>query len=106
MVSRARSLKESGMTVWLAGGAAARTDESVAAGAALNLWDADPTLVADRVRESGGLEVTWGGPPPTSRGALRRNVGDLTRAGATWAIFGWPVDVDALVQAARDAGPG
>ena len=106
MVASARSLTQAGVTVWLAGGAAGRTDESMAAGAALNLWDADPTLVADRVGEPGGLEVTWGGPPPTSLSALRQTVGDLTRAGATWATFGWPVDVDALAEAARDAGSG
>ena len=31
----------------------------------------------------------------------------LHHAGATWAVFGWPVDVEALAAAARavDAGP-
>jgi hypothetical protein len=34
-------------------------------------------------------------------------VGALARAGATWAIFGWPIEPDALVDAAKKAGaPG
>lgn len=106
MVALARSLKGEGVTVWLAGGAAGRTDEATAAGVAVNLWDADPTLVAERVGQPGGVEVTWGGPPPTSNDALRRRVGDLTRAGATWAVFAWPVDVDALVEAGHGGGSG
>jgi hypothetical protein len=30
----------------------------------------------------------------------------LHDAGATWAVFGWPVDVGALVAAARSATEG
>jgi hypothetical protein len=34
---------------------------------------------------------------------LGERVSALKEAGATWVIFGWPVDLDELVAAARDA---
>jgi hypothetical protein len=34
---------------------------------------------------------------------LGKRVSALKEAGATWVIFGWPVDLDELVAAARDA---
>jgi alkanesulfonate monooxygenase SsuD/methylene tetrahydromethanopterin reductase-like flavin-dependent oxidoreductase (luciferase family) len=105
MVELARTLKDAGLAVWLAGGPGARTEESEAAGVALNLWDADPALVAARVGGPPAMEVTWGGPPHKSVAALRDKVSALARAGATWAVFGWPIDVDALAEAARTA-PG
>jgi len=105
MVQLARTLMGEGMTVWLAGGPGGRTEESTATGAALNLWDADPHLVATRRAGRGAPEVTWGGPPPRTGAALAGTVGDLARAGATWAIFGWPVDLAALVAAAGAARP-
>ncbi len=86
-------------------GAPARTEEARAAGAALNVWDADPAL-GGRAGGAGptALEVTWAGPPPAAaptagRDACRRS----HDAGASWAVFGWPVDVDELVAAARAA---
>jgi len=51
--------------------------------------------------------VTWAGPPPAASPTVAETVRALHRAGATWAVFGWPVEVEALVAAARavDAGP-
>ncbi len=104
MVALARRLRAQGLPVWIAGGAGARTEESIAAAAALNLWDVDPAVVADRVERLEGLEVTWAGPPPTV--PLAPTLAALAGAGATWAVFGWPVDVEELVAAARAAVPG
>jgi hypothetical protein len=101
MVEVARALRVLGLTVWIAGGPAARTTEALAAGAALNVWDADPSLVVDRAHGPGAVEVTWAGPPPSSNEELDGTVAAVARAGATWAIFGWPVDLDALAAAAR-----
>ena len=106
MVDLARTLKAQGIPVWLAGGAGARITEARAAGVAVNLWDADPAdVVADRTQGTDAVEVTWGGPPPRRRAVL---MGDRQRpggaAGATWAIFGWPIDPDLLVAAAPAAG--
>ena len=35
-------------------------------GAALNVWDVEPALVAQRTAGPDGLEVTWAGPPPAA----------------------------------------
>jgi hypothetical protein len=103
MVEMACALREMGLTVWLAGGTAARLDESRAAQVGLNVWDAPPSLVAARTGGPDAVEVTWGGPPLKEESTLREAVGELARAGATWVIFASPVDPAALVAAARDS---
>jgi alkanesulfonate monooxygenase SsuD/methylene tetrahydromethanopterin reductase-like flavin-dependent oxidoreductase (luciferase family) len=104
MVELARRVGQLGVTVWVAGGSSGRITEARQAGVALNLWDADAALVTARSQEPDPVEVTWGGPPPASDDDLRRTVRALARAGATWAVFGWPVDPGALASAAREAG--
>lgn len=103
MVILARELVDAGLRVWIAGGNAGRTDEARAAGAAVNLWDADAAVVAQRCCEADGIEVTWAGPPPAAMPPLGERARALHEAGASWVIFGWPVDLDELVAAARDA---
>jgi hypothetical protein len=88
----------------MAGGESGRTEEVRAAGAALNVWNADPALVAERAAGPEGVEVTWAGPPPPASPPLTEKLRALHEAGATWAIFGWPVDVEALAAAARPLG--
>jgi len=104
MVDVAHALRARGLTVWLAGGPAARARESRETGAALNVWDADPAMVAARAEGPVGVEVTWGGPPPKEESVVRKAVRDLTRAGATWVIFAPPIDPSLLVAAALEAG--
>jgi alkanesulfonate monooxygenase SsuD/methylene tetrahydromethanopterin reductase-like flavin-dependent oxidoreductase (luciferase family) len=104
MVEVGRRLVRAGIPVWMAGGPAARTREARAAGAALNVWDADPALVAARGAAADGVEVTWAGPPPSASPPLPEKLRALHEAGATWAIFGWPLDVEALAAAARPLG--
>ena len=103
MVSLGRRLIDDGLTVWIGGGTVGRRDEAHAAGAALNLWDAEAAVVAEHCAYADGIEVTWAGPPPAAMPALGKRVSALKEAGATWVIFGWPVDLDELVAAARDA---
>ena len=100
LVEVGTALVAHGVRVWVAGGLAARIVEAQAAGAALNVWDALPEVVAERATGPDALEVTWGGPAPESAEALADTVDGLAGAGASWAVFGWPVDVDALVAAA------
>jgi alkanesulfonate monooxygenase SsuD/methylene tetrahydromethanopterin reductase-like flavin-dependent oxidoreductase (luciferase family) len=100
MVALARQLRGSGIVVWVAGGGVGRTEEARAAGAAMTVWESEPALVAARAGEPDAIEVTWAGPPPAGAPELREMVGSLHRAGATWVVFGWPVDVGALVDAA------
>jgi hypothetical protein len=101
MVALARRLRGTGIVVWVAGGRVGRTEEARAAGAAMTVWESEPALVAARAGESDAVEVTWAGPAPANTPALRELVRSLHRAGATWVVFGWPVDMGALVDAAR-----
>lgn len=103
MVKLGRELVDAGITLWIAGGVAGRTEEARAAGAALNLWDAEAAVVAERSTYADGIEVTWAGPPPTAITPLAERVRALHEAGASWVIFGWPVELYDLVAAARDA---
>ncbi len=103
MVVLARDLVGAGIAVWVAGGPSGRTEEARAAGAVLTLWDADPATVAER-GAGGDLEVTWAGPPPAASPPMAERVAALWRAGATWVVFSWPLDVAELVAAARHAG--
>jgi alkanesulfonate monooxygenase SsuD/methylene tetrahydromethanopterin reductase-like flavin-dependent oxidoreductase (luciferase family) len=101
MVEVARTLVDASFPVWVAGGTTGRTQEARAAGVVLNVWDADPALVAARSGAADGVEVTWAGPPPKASPTVAETVRGMHRAGATWVVFGWPVDVDELVAAAR-----
>ena len=105
MVELGRRLARAGLPVWVAGGAAGRTEEARAAGAALNVWDAAPALVAERAAGPPGVEVTWAGPPPVGvADRWPRRLQALHEAGAQWVVFGWPVDVEELAAAARQLG--
>ena len=83
MVELGRRLADAGLPVWVAGGPAGRTEEARAAGAALNVWDAEPALVAERGAGRRGVEVTWAGPPPAATPPLAERLGALDEAGAT-----------------------
>jgi len=106
MVELGRQLVAAGLPVWIAGGPAGRTEEARAAGAALTVWDAEPALVAERGAGPDSVEVTWAGPPPAATPPLADVVGALHRAGASWVVFGWPVDVAELAASARLAAEG
>lgn len=106
MVELGRALARAGLAVWVAGGTNGRVEEARAAGAALNVWDADPALVAERTAGPSGVEVTWAGPASAASPTIAEWLGALHRAGASWAVFGWPVDVEELAAAARELGRG
>jgi len=57
--------------------------------------------VAERGAGARGVEVTWAGPPPAATPPLAERLRALHDAGASWVVFGWPVDVDELAAAAR-----
>ena len=50
------------------------------------------------------MEVTWAGPPPSASPPIAERLRALHDAGASWVVFGWPVDVEELAAAARDLG--
>jgi hypothetical protein len=72
--------------------------------------------VADQATRS---EVTWAGQSPplepdvlaeagreeAELQALRTLLSELASAGATWAVFAWPVALEALVEAAGSLRP-
>ncbi len=96
---RAASVR--GLPVWVGVGAAATRAVAEEEGAAVNLWDASPEQVAAQAARA---PVTWAGPSPAGH-PLAPTVGPLADAGATWVVFGWPVDLDELVAAAGAAPP-
>ncbi len=90
-----RAALDLGVPVWVGDGSPRTRRVALEEGAALNLWAAGP----DEVREESRFtEVTWGGP---ATGPLAPTVARLADAGATWAVFAWPVDIEELVAAGR-----
>ncbi len=100
----AAELLRRGFPVWVGGGSAGTVARAEAVGAAVNLWDVPPDAVAAQAQRS---EVTWAGPSPgveddgAARERLSAQVPALARAGATWAVFGWPVSLPTLAAAAE-----
>ncbi len=88
-----RAALDRGLTVWVGDGSAHTRRIAAEEGAALNLWGASPEEVRKEREHS---EVTWAGP---AEGPLAPTVARLADAGATWAVFSWPVDVDELAHA-------
>jgi alkanesulfonate monooxygenase SsuD/methylene tetrahydromethanopterin reductase-like flavin-dependent oxidoreductase (luciferase family) len=111
----ARALRDRGLPVWIGGGAAKTVAIAEEERVAVNLWAAGPEAVALQAARS---EVTWAGPCPLAAGAdpaspagppdpgaLEALVAQLAAAGASWAVFAWPVPMEVLVAAAGDPGP-
>lgn len=117
------ALRDRGLEVWVGGGSRGTRLVAEEAGVAVNLWDVPPAAVAEQARRS---EVTWGGPvpkagrssgrPPSGGAPAGADAGDgeaiahllagLARAGATWAVFVWPVPLATVVACARTAASG
>ena len=102
----ARALRRRGVRVWVGGGAPATVAVAEEEGVAVNLWAASPAEVAAQARRS---EVTWAGPAPDRDdpdSAVAALVAEVAGAGATWAVFGWPAPLEAMVRAARSLADG
>lgn len=82
-----------GVTVWVGDGDARTRRIAAEEGAALNLWEASPAEVRE---QSLRTEVTWGG---VAKAPIGPTVARLAEAGASWAVFAWPVDVQELAAA-------
>ncbi len=93
-----RAALDRGLTVWVGDGSARTRRIAAEEGAALNLWGASTQEVRE---EREHAEVTWAGP---AEGPLAPTVARLADAGATWAVFSWPVDVEELAEAGRAPG--
>jgi len=88
-----RLLRERGVPVWIGGGSPRTVAVAEEEGAAVNLWDASPGEVAAQAQRS---EVTWAGPPPGSPAGVDALMAALSEAGATWAVFAWPLPIPAV----------
>lgn len=94
------ALKGAGIETWIGAGTRATNELAHSIGVTLNLWGAQP----DRVREiaATGAAVSWAGPFPKDDSGPEL-LESLSRAGATWAVWGWPPSVESVVSAAQRA---
>jgi alkanesulfonate monooxygenase SsuD/methylene tetrahydromethanopterin reductase-like flavin-dependent oxidoreductase (luciferase family) len=129
----AAALRDLGLVVWVGGGSPQTRLVAEDLGAVVNLWNVPAQAVAAQARRS---EVTWGGPAPRSVGVVRggsdegavaappsslpapsggpsepdqaitRLLYELADAGATWAVFAWPIPLETLAACARELTAG
>ncbi|MGO8875140.1 MAG: LLM class flavin-dependent oxidoreductase [Acidimicrobiales bacterium] len=99
----AEALRAAGMETWIGAGGPSTNETARRSGATLNLWGAAPSLV--RSHTSDGQVVSWAGPLPKD-GSAAEVLGAVAAAGATWAVWGWPQSLAAVVAAATEAGIG
>lgn len=86
---------------WVGASAPATIQLARGAGVTVNLWNADP----DRLRAE-ALEgpTTWAGPLPRTAEAAAGRLLELCKAGATWAVWGWPSSIELVSRALQLAG--
>jgi hypothetical protein len=106
----ARSLLALGLTVWIGGTARPTVEVAERVGAVPNFWQAAPKQVAAQAART---EVTWagmarpgGGGEGLGRAELYEIAMPLAAAGASWLVFGWPVELDELAAAAERVRDG
>ena len=95
-----------GIPVWVGGGLPKTVELARRVGTAVNLWEADPMKVAEL--RAVGMEVTWGGPVGGTVPETTDRLLELARAGASWAVCGWPDSLESVAEAAdavRRAAP-
>ncbi|MGH9299494.1 MAG: LLM class flavin-dependent oxidoreductase [Acidimicrobiales bacterium] len=90
-----------GVECWVGAGKASTNETARSSGAILNYWGATPERLA---RAAALGPVTWGGPLPDDAGAAASTLQGLSQAGASWAVWGWPSSLAAVVGAAERAG--
>jgi alkanesulfonate monooxygenase SsuD/methylene tetrahydromethanopterin reductase-like flavin-dependent oxidoreductase (luciferase family) len=104
----AAALLDGGLEVWVGGLARPTVAVAEEVGAIPNFWQAS----FDRVAEQGVRgPVTWSGMADphgdsgqVDKSALTAIVEAFANAGATWTVFGWPVDLAGLAEVARSLG--
>lgn len=97
-------LRDAGVETWVGGGAFGTNDVARDVGATLNLWGAAPEKVRAEI-DLGGT-VSWAGPLKKDRRVAAETLRAVADAGATWAVWGWPESLEAVVEVAAAAGIG
>jgi Luciferase-like monooxygenase len=102
----ASELLRAGLAVWIGGLARATIEVAERAGATPNFWQASADQVAMQARRTA---VSWAGMAATNGESEALGVGALTAiaqpivdAGASWLVFGWPINMGDLAEAAGD----
>lgn len=80
------------MPVWFGAGASATNELARELGATVNMWNASADALRDEARRG---PVSWAGPAP-ARTETARLLDQLVDVGATWAVFGANLDLDAV----------
>lgn len=83
-------LRAMGIATWVGGRAERTRLVAIDHADTLNLWGVDPGIVAAEQR----TEVTWGGVVPADPGECAALLGQLSNAGATWAVCAPPYGAD------------
>jgi alkanesulfonate monooxygenase SsuD/methylene tetrahydromethanopterin reductase-like flavin-dependent oxidoreductase (luciferase family) len=93
----AATLGADDIPVWIGGGSPATIAVARELGAAVNLWEATPELVAAAATEG---EVTWGGPLAGDARTVGDALSELAEARASWVVCAWPPSLEAVAEAA------
>jgi len=107
----AAALADRGVPVWVGAGAgntghgSPTVEIAEDVGVAVNFWEVAPESVAEQAART---EVTWAGAQLADRSAraVRALAAQLAAAGATWAVFGWPIPMEAVVAGATEGAAG
>ena len=97
----AGSLVADGVETWIGGGSQRTNDIARSLSTTINLWGAP---VADVARVAGDGPVSWGGTLLAEDSDAVDQLRELRDAGATWAVFTFPLSVARLVEVAERAG--
>jgi len=99
LASVAATVRDRGIPVWIGGGLPKTVELARSLGVAVNLWEGDELRVAELT--ASGVEVTWGGPVGETVEEASARLSALARAGATWAVCGWPDSLEVVAAAAE-----
>jgi alkanesulfonate monooxygenase SsuD/methylene tetrahydromethanopterin reductase-like flavin-dependent oxidoreductase (luciferase family) len=94
----ATAVAAAGVPVWVGGGRPEMVALARATGAAVNVWQVGAAPVVGLVAQ--GIEVTWGGPVGDTVAEAAAMLGDVSDAGATWAVCAWPESLEVVAEAA------
>ncbi len=105
-----RSLRREGIECWVGAGTGRLTEglsltvelaEEV--GATVNYWQVAPETLLTAVAQL-AVPVSWGGPLPKTAYEAAAVLQSVAKAGATWAVWGWPSSLELVCEAAVLAG--